>query len=67
MDGPSLTVLEGTATRGIDVILGLDVLQDWEAEIRVASRRDYLRDMEDHEEEDASADEGEGEIDMSAL
>jgi hypothetical protein len=38
MDGPALTVLEGTVTKGIDGLLGLvDVLQDWEAEIRMDS------------------------------
>lgn len=35
MDGPALTVIEGTVTKGVDVLLGLDVLQDWEAEIRI--------------------------------
>jgi len=31
MDGPALTVLEGTVTQGVDILFGLDVLQDWEA------------------------------------
>lgn len=35
MDGPALTVIEGTVTKGVDLLLGLDVLQDWEAEIRM--------------------------------
>ncbi|KAL9182945.1 hypothetical protein ACHAXT_004224 [Thalassiosira profunda] len=39
MDGPALTVLEGTVTQGVDILFGLDVLQDWEAEIRVGSRK----------------------------
>lgn len=39
MDGPALTVLEGTVTKGVDVLLGLDVLQDWEAEIRMGSNK----------------------------
>ena len=39
MDGPALTVLEGTVTPGVDVLLGLDVLQDWEAEIRMGSKQ----------------------------
>lgn len=39
MDGPALTVLEGTVTQGVDVLLGLDVLQDWEAEIRMGPKR----------------------------
>ena len=39
MDGPALTVLEGTVTKGVDVLLGLDVLQDWEAEIRMGPSR----------------------------
>ena len=36
MDGPALTVIEGTVTKGVDVLLGLDVLQDWEAVIRMS-------------------------------
>ena len=39
MDGPALTVLEGTVTQGVDVLLGLDVLQDWEAEIRMGPKK----------------------------
>jgi hypothetical protein len=39
MDGPALTVLEGTVTQGVDVLLGLDVLQDWEAEIRMGAQK----------------------------
>ena len=39
MDGPALTVLEGTVTQGVDVLLGLDVLQDWDAEIRMGPRK----------------------------
>ena len=39
MDGPALTVLEGTVTKGVDVLLGLDVLQDWEAEIRMGPKK----------------------------
>ena len=39
MDGPALTVLEGTVTQGVDVLLGLDVLQDWEAEIRMDPKK----------------------------
>lgn len=39
MDGPALTVLEGTVTKGVDILLGLDVLQDWEAEIRVGASK----------------------------
>ena len=39
MDGPALTVLEGTVTPGVDVLIGLDVLQDWEAEIRMGPRK----------------------------
>jgi hypothetical protein len=35
MDGPALTVIEGTVTKGVDVLLGLDILQDWDAEIRI--------------------------------
>jgi len=37
MDGPALTVLEGTVTKGVDMLLGLDVLQDWDAEIRMGA------------------------------
>mmetsp|Transcript_26712 Transcript_26712/g.56867 ORF Transcript_26712/g.56867 Transcript_26712/m.56867 type:complete len:765 (+) Transcript_26712:666-2960(+) len=39
MEGPALTVLEGTVTQGVDVLLGLDVLQDWEAEIRMGPNK----------------------------
>ena len=39
MDGPALTVIEGTVTKGVDILLGLDVLQDWEAEIRMGPTR----------------------------
>ncbi|KAL7482442.1 hypothetical protein ACHAW6_008119 [Cyclotella cf. meneghiniana] len=39
MDGPALTVLEGTVTKGVDILLGLDVLQDWEAEIRMGASK----------------------------
>mmetsp|Transcript_18625 Transcript_18625/g.33705 ORF Transcript_18625/g.33705 Transcript_18625/m.33705 type:complete len:646 (+) Transcript_18625:133-2070(+) len=39
MDGPALTVLEGTVTQGVDILFGLDVLQDWEAEIRMGPRK----------------------------
>ena len=39
MDGPALTVLEGTVTKGVDMLLGLDVLQDWDAEIRMGSSK----------------------------
>lgn len=39
MDGPALTVLEGTVTKGVDVLLGLDVLQDWEAEIKMGPEK----------------------------
>jgi hypothetical protein len=39
MDGPALTVLEGTVTKGVDLLLGLDVLQDWEAEIRMGANK----------------------------
>jgi len=39
MDGPALTVLEGTVTQGVDILLGLDVLQDWDAEIRMGKKR----------------------------
>ncbi|KAL3804487.1 hypothetical protein HJC23_002526 [Cyclotella cryptica] len=39
MDGPALTVLEGTVTKGVDILLGLDVLQDWEAEIRMGANK----------------------------
>ena len=39
MDGPALTVLEGTVTKGVDMLLGLDVLQDWDAEIRMGSNK----------------------------
>lgn len=39
MDGPALTVLEGTVTPGVDVLLGLDVLQDWEAEISMGQKQ----------------------------
>ena len=39
MDGPALTVLEGTVTQGVDVLLGLDVLQDWEVEIRMGPKK----------------------------
>jgi len=35
MNGPALTVLEGTVTEGVDMLLGLDVLQDWEATIQM--------------------------------
>ena len=35
MNGPALTVLEGTVTQGVDMLVGLDVLQDWEATIRM--------------------------------
>lgn len=35
VDGPALTVLEGTVTQGVDMLLGLDVLQDWEATIQM--------------------------------
>ena len=36
MNGPALTVIEGSVTKGVDVLLGLDVLQDWEAVIRMS-------------------------------
>ena len=39
MDGPALTVLEGTVTQGVDILLGLDVLQDWDAEIRMGKQK----------------------------
>jgi len=39
MDGPALTVLEGTVTQGVDILLGLDVLQDWDAEIRMGGKQ----------------------------
>ena len=39
MEGPALTVLEGTVTQGVDVLLGLDVLQDWEAEIKMGAQK----------------------------
>ena len=39
MDGPALTVLEGTVTKGVDMLLGLDVLQDWDAEIRMGTSK----------------------------
>jgi len=39
MDGPALTVLEGTVTQGVDILLGLDVLQDWDAEIRMGKKK----------------------------
>ena len=39
MDGPALTVIEGTVTQGVDILLGLDVLQDWDAEIRMGPRK----------------------------
>ena len=38
MNGPALTVLEGTVTEGVDMLLGLDVLQDWEATIQMGGR-----------------------------
>ena len=39
MDSPALTVLEGTVTKGVDMLLGLDVLQDWDAEIRMGKNK----------------------------
>ena len=35
MNGLALIVLEGTVTQGVDMLVGLDVLQDWEATIRI--------------------------------
>jgi len=35
INGPALTVLEGSVTEGVDMLLGLDVLQDWEATIQI--------------------------------
>ena len=42
MEGPALTVLEGTVTPGVDMLLGLDVLQDWEATIQIGKRRSCI-------------------------
>ena len=39
MDGPALTVLENMEMTGIDILLGLDVLQDWDAEIRMGKQK----------------------------
>lgn len=36
MNGPALTILEGTVThQGVDMLVRLDVLQEWEATIRM--------------------------------
>ena len=39
MDGPALTVLECTVTQGVDVLFGLNVLQDWEADICMGPKK----------------------------
>ena len=39
MDGPALTVLEGNGVaKGVDILLGLDALQDWEANISLPTK-----------------------------
>ena len=38
MDGPALTVIEDMVM-GIDILLGLDVLQDWDAEICMGKQK----------------------------